>query len=75
MFRFHATARATDNAFLPMIVIRNARGHCTGSKVPQGPDRADMTFPTFAGAQSLAYSTALRAAEAFRAMGHKVIVA
>lgn len=70
MFRFHATARATDNAFVPMIVVRNARGHCTGSKVPCGPLRPAMTFPTFAGAQSMAYSCALTAAETFRAMGH-----
>ena len=75
MFRFHATAKAMADAFVPMIIVRNARGHCTGSKVPHGHMLHDMTCPTFAGAQSLAYSAALMAAETFRAMGHKVIVA
>ncbi len=75
MFRFHATARSTGDAFLPMIVCRNARGQCTGSKVPQGLDRLAMSYPTFATAQSMAYSCALTAADKFRAMGHKVIVA
>jgi len=75
MFRFHATAKSTGNAFIPMITIRNARGHCTGSKVPQGHERASMTFDTAAMAESFAYTCALTAAEKFRAMGHKVIVA
>lgn len=75
MFRFHATARACNAAFIPMIVVRNARGHCTGSKVPQGLDHNGMEYSTFALAQSVAYTCALAAAETFRAMGHKVIVA
>jgi hypothetical protein len=81
MFRFHATARACkassagNAAFIPMIVVRNARGHCTGSKVPQGPNHSDMEYTTFAYAQSVAYTCALTAAETFRAMGYKVLVA
>ncbi len=74
MFRFHPTAKATGDAYLPMITIRNARGQCTGSKVPQGALRPLMTFPTFAGAQSYAYTIALQSAEYFRGMGHKVLV-
>ncbi|MGY3589376.1 hypothetical protein [Bradyrhizobium sp. USDA 4350] len=44
MITVHATAKAFDDGFVPMITLRNAKGQCVGSRTPQGGYREFRTF-------------------------------
>lgn len=44
MITIHATTKRFATGFVPMIILRNAKGQCVGSRAPQGGYREFRTF-------------------------------
>lgn len=61
MLTLHPTSKKTDSGFLPMIVIRNARGQCIGSRTCK--TAAPLSFKFYA--ETVAMIAADRVARRF----------
>lgn len=44
MTTVHGTSKAFGAGFIPMIILRNPKGQCVGSRAPQGGYREFRTF-------------------------------
>jgi hypothetical protein len=73
MLTLHPTSKRTASGYVPMVCIRNERGHMIGSRTPQGDAREFRTFASAIRAEVEARYVALRTLARLQRQGHTLV--